>query len=137
MQERTFFSVFQALFFITGIPFALILWGMLDLPWHRAVIVAIVAGIVLGLSAAYFVRGSEVSFAHDPTTDFNMHISALLYEMGYRKEHHFHRTTTFLPTWKAGIFADRMILNVYDQEVMLCGPKFHVDKITRHLGVYS
>jgi hypothetical protein len=135
MPERSFFSIFQSLFFITGIPFALILWGMLDLPWHRAVIVAIVAGIVLGLSFAYFLRGSEVSFASDPNTDFGMRIAAMLYDMGYKKEHQFHRTTTYRPTWRAGLFADRVIVNVHDQEVMLCGPKLHIDKLTRYLGV--
>ncbi|MGE3770500.1 MAG: hypothetical protein AB7G06_06055 [Bdellovibrionales bacterium] len=135
MQERTFFSIFQTLFFVTGIPFALILWGMLDLPWHRAVIVAIVAGIVIGMGFAFFVRGSEVSFASDPNTDFGVRIAAMLFEMGYKKEHHFHRTTTYQPTWRSGLFADRMIVNLHDHEVMLCGPKMHVDKITRHLGV--
>lgn len=135
MNERTFFSVFQNLFFVTGIPFALILYGMLDLPWHRALIVAIVAGIILGLSIAYFVRGSEVSFATDPSANMGMHIAAMLYDMGYRKEHQFHKTTTFKPTWRAGLFADRVVMNLHESEVMLCGPKLHVDKIMRHMGV--
>jgi hypothetical protein len=135
MPERSFFSIFQKLFFITGIPFALILWGMLDLPVNKAIIVAIVAGITLGLVTAYFVRGSEISFANDPSTDLGMRIAAMLYDMGYKKEHHFHRTTTYMPTWRAGLFADRVIVNVHEQEVMICGPKVHVDKITRQLGV--
>lgn len=135
MPERSFFSIFQTLFFVTGIPFALILWGILDLPLNQAVIVAIVAGIIFGLTTAYFVRGSEISFANDTSTDLGMHIAAMLYDMGYKKEHHFHRTTTYMPTWRAGLFADRMIVNVHETEVMICGPKLHVDKVTKQLGV--
>ena len=137
MQDRTFFSVFQTLFFVTGVPFALILWGMLDLPWHKAIIVAITAGIAIGMPLGYYLRGSEVRFAHDgdQSTDFNVRIAAALMDMGYKREIAFKHATTYKPTVRAGIFGDRIVINVDNFDVMVCGPKYHVDKLVKTLGM--
>jgi len=136
-NDRSFFGVFQLLFFLTGVPFALILWGMLDLPWHRATIVGIVAGIAIGMPLGFFLRASEVRFAYDNdrNTNFVARITMILQDLGYRVEHRFNQTITFKPTWLAGIMADRFVINLDNYDVMICGPKRHVDKLVKRLNL--
>lgn len=136
MKDRTFFGLFQVLFFLTGVPFALILWAMLHLPWHRTVVVAIVAGTIIGLPLAYFLRAEEVKFAKnkDERAVFLPKLITILESLGYKVEHKLHNTITFTPTIMAGIVADRFIINIDNYDVMISGPKRHLDKVVRRLN---
>ena len=137
MSDKTFFSLFQTLFFLVAVPFGLILGFMLHLPWNQMVIIGIVAGISMGVPMAFLLQGIEMRFARqgDINADLSARLARQLETMGYERDGTFNRSTVFKPTYKAGILGDNMVLNEDEYEIALFGPKRHVVKLARQLGL--
>ncbi len=140
-MKRDFFSIFALIFVLTATLFGCLTFYLLNLKslGDHGMLVAgglgFLCGAVFGVGIGYFVRTAAYSFDIDPCVDIDTRLQILLLDMGYRLENRFKKVMTFIPTFRAGIFADRIRAELMPGYVMLEGPYWHIEKIRRALGV--
>jgi hypothetical protein len=100
-----------------------------------AIGLGLATGLTFGIGVGYFARGMEISFAFDPSVDIHMRMQLLLLEMGYRLDNQFQKIMTFAPTMRAGLFADRIRIELKQGQVLVEGPRYHLEKLREKMGV--
>ncbi|HVY12981.1 MAG TPA: hypothetical protein VHB73_05390 [Alphaproteobacteria bacterium] len=138
---RSFKDIFLLVFPLTGLPFGVLTYYLLHFQtlgerglW-MAVGLGVACGLVFGIGIAYFVRSSEITVAVDPSIDVYTRIQLLLLRMGYRLDNQFQKVVTFKPTFRAGIFADHIRIELSPGVAKISGPVYHLDIIQAKLGV--
>lgn len=92
-------------------------------------------GTVFGVGLGYLVRTTEVVIPVDPSVDMYTRLQLLLADMGYRLGDRFQKVVIFEPSFRAGIFADRVRLEMQQGQIKLEGPVYHLEHICSKLGV--
>jgi hypothetical protein len=59
----------------------------------------------------------------------------LLLDMGYRLDNQFQKIITFQPTVRAGLFADRIRIEIKHGQVQIEGPLYHLEQLRLKMGV--
>lgn len=138
---RGFKDIFLIVFPLTAALFGGMTYFLLNLKtlgmegvW-MAVGLGFACGLVFGVGVGYFVRSMEYSFDIDPMVDISTRLQLLLLEMGYRLGHQFKKVITFEPTLRAGIFADRIRVEMMQGTVRMEGPRWHIERLRSKLGV--
>lgn len=138
---RSFKDIFFIIFPLTALAFGGLTYYLLKLQllgpqglWV-AVGLGFGCGMVFGIGVGYFVRGIEFSFEVDSSIDINTRLQLMLLEMGYRLEDRFQKVMVFAPTLRAGIFADRIRVELIPGTVKMGGPVYHLEKVREKLGV--
>ena len=140
-MKRKFTDIFFVVFPLTGLVFgALIyfLWHLKSQGQHGMMMAGgfgVAIGIVFGMGVGFFVRSLAYEFAVDPSVDIVTRLQLLLLEMGYRVENQFKKVMLFSPTVRAGIFADRIRVEINNGHVAIEGPHWHVEKIRNSLAI--
>lgn len=138
---RSFKDIFMVVFPLTALLFGGMLYFLLNLKtlgphgmW-MAIGLGFACGVVFGVGVGYFVRSLEFTFEIDPSVDISTRLQLLLLEMGYRLDNQFQKVITFAPTIRAGIFSDRIRVELLNGAVRLEGPRWHLEQIREKLGV--
>ena len=140
-MKRNFGDIFLVVFPLTGLVFgALIyfLWNLKAQGNHGLLLaggLGLGCGMVFGLFVGFFVRSLEYQFTVDPSIDIATRLQLLLLNMGYRADNAFKKVLLFSPTVRAGIFADRIRVEINNGHVAIYGPRLHVEKIRAELAV--
>lgn len=140
-MQRKFSDIFLIVFPLTALVFGAMTYFLLGLKVHgthglyMAVGLGFMCGIVFGVGVGYFVRSLEYEFDIDPSVDIATRLQLVLLEMGYRIDSQFKKVITFKPTMRAGIFADRIRVELVSGHVRLEGPHWHVERIRATLGI--
>jgi hypothetical protein len=140
-MRRTFKDIFLLIFPLTGLMFGGMTYFLLKFHTlgmqgiYMAVGLGFGCGIVFGIGIGYMVRSTEISFDIDPSIDIQTRLQLLLLEMGYRMGERFQKVIIFNPTMRAGIFADRIRIEMIPGLVKMEGPVYHIEKIRTSLGV--
>lgn len=140
-MRRNFKEIFMVVFPLTAMLFGGMTYFLLNLKSlgpHGMMMaggLGFACGIVFGVGVGYFVRSLEYGFDIDPSVDIITRLQLLLLEMGYRLDNQFQKIITFEPTMRAGIFADRIRVEMMPGHVKIEGPHWHVEKIRATLGV--
>ena len=100
-----------------------------------AVGLGFMCGMVFGTGIGYLVRSTEVEVPVDPSVDIFTRLQLLLLSMGYRLDNQFQKVITFEPTMRAGIFSDRIRVELLQGMIKIGGPVYHLEKIRTKLGV--
>lgn len=138
---RSFKDIFILVFPLTAVLFGAMTYFLLNLKtlgeqgvW-MAVGLGFACGVVFGVGVGYFVRSLDFKFEVDPSVDIFTRLQVLLLDMGYRLESQFQKVITFEPTMRAGIFSDRIRVELLQGEVRIEGPRWHLERLREKLGV--
>jgi NhaP-type Na+/H+ or K+/H+ antiporter len=138
---RSFRDIFLLVFPLTGLLFGGMTYYLLNMKvlgmngLLMAVGLGFACGLVFGIGIGYLVRSYEITVNIDPKVDIYTRLQLLLGQMGYRLGDQFQRVVIFEPTLRAGIFADRIRLEMLQGQIKLEGPNYHLDRIRTQLGV--
>jgi hypothetical protein len=139
--RRSFTDIFLLIFPLTGLMFGGMTYFLLKFHTlgvqgiYLAVGLGFGCGMVFGIGIGYMVRSAEVSLEIDPSVDIQTRLQLILLEMGYRMGERFQKVIIFNPTLRAGIFSDRIRVELIPGMVKLEGPVYHVEKIRTTLGL--
>jgi hypothetical protein len=140
-MKRKFSGIFLIIFPLTALLFGVMTYFLLNFKSHgqhgvaMACGLGVMCGMVFGIGVGYFVRSLEYDFDIDPSIDISTRLQLMLSEMGYRVDNQFQKIITFKPTMRAGIFADRIRVEIIPGHVRIEGPHWHIEKICSNLGV--
>lgn len=138
---RSFKDIFFIVFPLTALVFGGLLYFLFDLDARGssgmmlAVGLGFGCGAVFGIGIGYFVRSLDFTFEVDPSVDIVTRLQLMLGEMGYRLDNQFQKIITFVPTMRAGIFADQVRVELMQGAVRIEGPRWHLECIRQKLGV--
>lgn len=138
---RSFKDIFLIVFPLTAVVFGGMVYYLLRFHTlgEKGLMMAgglgLACGLVFGIGVGYYARSLEIDFEIDPSVDICTRLQLLLLEMGYRLDNQFQRVITFEPTMRAGIFADRIRVELANGSVHLEGPRLHLEKLRQKLGV--
>ncbi|NDE89841.1 MAG: hypothetical protein EB059_01675 [Alphaproteobacteria bacterium] len=140
-MKRKFGDIFFVVFPLTAILFGALTYFLLNFKslgphgMMMALGLGVMCGMVFGIGVGYFVRSLEYAFDIDPSVDISTRLQLLLIGMGYRIDNQFQKIMTFQPTVRAGIFADRIRIEMMPGHIRMEGPHWHIEKIRATLGV--
>lgn len=140
-MNRSFKEIFLIVFPLTGVAFGALVYFLMrfntlgEKGIMMASILGLACGIVFGIGTGYFVRSLEYDFDIDPSVDIHTRLQLLLVEMGYRLDNQFQKIITFEPTMRAGIFADRIRVELMPGHIKIEGPHWHLEQLRQRLGV--
>ncbi len=140
-MKRNFSDIFLLVGSLTGLVFGTLIYFLWDLKSQGshglmlAGALGLGCGLVFGLGVGFFVRSLEYQFTLDPSVDITTRLQLLLSTMGYRSDNQFRKILLFSPTVRAGIFADRIRVEINNGHVAIEGPRWHVEKIRTALSV--
>ncbi len=140
-MKRNFGEIFLVVFPLTGLVFGTLIYFLWNLNAHgtngllMASSLGLGCGLVFGFGVGFFVRSLEYQFTVDPSVDIATRLQLLLLNMGYRADNAFKKVMLFSPTVRAGIFADRIRVEINNGHVSVEGPRLHVEKIRTELAV--
>ena len=138
-MRRSFLDVFLLVLPLAGLTFGLLVYALM---LHRhedgvglSVALGLICGTVFGVGAGYFVRTLEYVADVEASGDMSLRIEMALVEMGYRLEHRYQKVVTFRPSLRAGLFADRIRVELMNSRLRLEGPHLHVEKLVARLCI--
>lgn len=140
-MKRRFSDIFLVVFPLTGLMFGAliyVLWNLKAQGTHGIMVaggLGAACGLVFGIGVGLFVRSLSYEFNVDPSIDIATRIQLLLHSMGYRPENQFKKVLLFSPTVRAGIFADRIRVEINTGHVAIEGPYLHVEKLRNVLAI--
>lgn len=139
-MRRTFAEIFLLIFPSTALLFGGLVYYLMRLGTqgtHGLVVAAslgIGCGLVFGIGIGYFARGMELSLPIDPSVDVHTRLQLMLLDMGYRMDNQFQKIITFAPTVRAGLFADRIRVEIKHGALLMEGPRYHLEQVREKLG---
>ena len=140
-MKRKFTDIFLIIFPLTALVFGTMTYFLLNFKsqgqqglWMAGGL-GMMCGVVFGVGVGYFVRSLEYDFDIDPSIDISARLQLLLLEMGYRVDNQFQKVITFKPTVRAGIFSDRIRVELVPGHVRIEGPHWHIEKLRAELRV--
>lgn len=140
-MKRKFSDIFLMVFPLTAIVFGALIYFLWNLKsqGHNGLYLAgglgLGCGLVFGTGVGLFVRSLAYEFDVDPSIDIVTRLQLLLLNMGYRVENQFKKVMLFSPTMRAGMFADRIRIEINQGHISVEGPRLHVEKIRNALAV--
>jgi hypothetical protein len=140
-MRRSFRDIFIVIFPMTALLFGGMTYVLLRLHalgidgMLMAIGLGFGCGMVFGIGVGYLARSVEVTMQFDPSVDFFARLQLFLQEMGYRPENQFQKVITFEPTTRAGIFADRVRVELLHGAIRVEGPRYHLEKLQQRFGV--
>lgn len=140
-MQRKFSDIFLVVFPLTTIVFGALIYVLWDLKSQGqhglflAGALGVGCGIIFGTGVGLFVRSLAYEFDIDPSIDIVTRLQLLLLNMGYRVENQFKKVMLFSPTMRAGIFADRIRIEINKGHIAVEGPRLHVEKIRNSLAI--
>jgi hypothetical protein len=141
VMGRSFKDIFIVVFPLTGALFGVLVYFLLRLGtigpngMTTAAGLGFICGMVFGIGVGYFVRSLDYSFDIDPSINIAPRLQTLIMGMGYRYDTQLEKIMTFEPTVRAGMFADRIRVELMPRRVRLEGPHWHIQKIRTTLRV--
>ncbi len=138
---RSFKDIFLIVFPLTGLLFGGLLYYLLNLKsmgapgMQTAAGLGLACGLVFGVGIGYLVRTNEVTLPVDASVDVYTRLQLILLQMGYRLDTQFQKVVTFEPTLRAGIFADRIRVELVPGQIRIGGPVYHLEQIQDRLGL--
>lgn len=140
-MRRGFTEIFLLIFPTTALLFGALVYFLMKLDTLgmngllMAMGLGIACGLVFGIGVGYFARGMEFAFPVDPSVDVHTRMQLVLLDMGYRLDSQFQKIITFQPTMRAGLFADRIRVELKQGEVLIEGPRYHLEQMRLRMGI--
>lgn len=139
-MRRSFAEIFLLIFPTTALMFGGLVYYLMRLNTlgTQGLVMAsglgIGCGLVFGIGVGYFARGLEITLPIDPSVDVHTRLQLMLLDMGYRIDNQFQKIITFAPTVRAGLFADRIRVEIKHGALQMEGPRYHLEKVRDMLG---
>jgi len=140
-HTRGFWGTFGVTAAASVIPFG-VLWAMLysftrDLPFadllRAGIIAGLLFGLVFGFVMAFIMQGASVDITFSDKDRMKAQLDVALPLMGYRLRSRDNGMMIYSPTWRAGILAGRVTVQLENNTATISGPQTYVRRLQRRL----
>ena len=140
-KTRGFWGMFAAIGGATVIPFG-VLWMLLysftrEIAFYELLRLGILAGLLFGMIfgfiMAFLMQGDEITVAFEDENQFRERLDVALSLIGYRKGEQKRSSFTYKPTWRAGILAGRIWVELNERSASIHGPQSYLKRLQRKL----
>lgn len=127
----------------TALPFALVcswlLAALANQPFGEVLPVGLAAGllfgVIFGITMAFFLRVETVSVEFTNEAAFVARLNIAVSQMGYYPTSQSERFLVFKPSFRAGLAAGRIAVQLEEGGAVIVGPKMYVRKLIKQVSL--